>query len=200
MRLLLAELTPLWVAALWWLSVSLVMSLAALTQVICMRADSGGDVQQRQWCTYHFPQWLIEDCNLWLDFLSDYTCLREENKDSELPLGTGLIQGFQPSRGVKSAFKVSSIFLPFILLLQVSDRMHLVDSGQTVAVWGWDRNWHPRSFYSHIQLCHKCKSYSQTEVRCHEFYRERWWLRMFKMPPCSPEQQHDMRTEQGDFR
>lgn len=43
---------------------ALVMSLAALTQVICMRADSGGDVQQRQWCTYHFPQWLIEDCNL----------------------------------------------------------------------------------------------------------------------------------------
>ncbi|TWW80816.1 hypothetical protein D4764_01G0006310 [Takifugu flavidus] len=40
------------------------------------------------------------------DFLSDYTCLREQNKDSELPLGTGLIQGFQPSRGVKSAFKL----------------------------------------------------------------------------------------------
>lgn len=69
-----------------------------------------------------------------LDFLSDYTRLREQNKDSELPLGTGLIQGFQPSRGLKSAFKVSSIFVPFTLLLQVSDRMHLVDSGQTVAV------------------------------------------------------------------
>lgn len=56
--------TPPWVAALWWLSVSLVMSLAALTQVICMQADSGWDVRQRQWCTYHFPRWLIEDCNL----------------------------------------------------------------------------------------------------------------------------------------
>lgn len=67
--------TPsLWVAALWWLSVSLVMSLAALTQVICMRADSGGDVQQRQWCTYHFPQWLIEDCNLGWTF-SLITCV-----------------------------------------------------------------------------------------------------------------------------
>lgn len=75
-----------------------------------------------------------------LDFLSDYTRLREQNKDSELPLGTGLIQGFQPSRGLKSAFKVSSIFVPFTLLLQVSDRMHLVDSGQTVAVWRWHRN------------------------------------------------------------
>ncbi|CAB1441736.1 unnamed protein product, partial [Pleuronectes platessa] len=30
---------------------------------------------------------------------------REQNKDSEPPLGTGLIQGFQPSRGLKSAFK-----------------------------------------------------------------------------------------------
>lgn len=69
-----------------------------------------------------------------LDFLSDYTCLREQNKDSELPLVPGLIQGFQPSRGVKSAFKVSSIFVPFTLLLQVSDGMHLVDSGQTAAV------------------------------------------------------------------
>lgn len=56
--------TPPWVAALWWLSVSLVMSLAALTQVICMQADSAWDVRQRQWCTYHFPHWLIEDCNL----------------------------------------------------------------------------------------------------------------------------------------
>ena len=56
--------TPPWVAALWWLSVSLVMSLAALTQVICMHADSACDVLQRQWCTYHFPPWLIEDCNL----------------------------------------------------------------------------------------------------------------------------------------
>lgn len=53
-----------WVAAPWWLSVSLVMSLAALTQVICMQPDSGWDVLQRQWCTYHFPWWLIEDCNL----------------------------------------------------------------------------------------------------------------------------------------
>ncbi|KAI3355797.1 hypothetical protein L3Q82_004363 [Scortum barcoo] len=31
--------------------------------------------------------------------------MEEQNKDSELPLGTGLIQGFQPSRGLKSAFK-----------------------------------------------------------------------------------------------
>lgn len=60
----LKDSTPPWVAALWWLSVSLVMSLAALTQVICMQADSGWDVRQRQWCTYHFPPWLIEDCNL----------------------------------------------------------------------------------------------------------------------------------------
>lgn len=89
-----------------------------------------------------------------LDFLSDYTRLREQNKDSELPLGTGLIQGFQPSRGLKSAFKVSSIFVPFTLLLQVSDRMHLVDSGQTVAVWRWhgnrDVSGTPRSSYSHL--------------------------------------------------
>lgn len=74
------------------------------------------------------------------DFLSDYTRLREQNKDSQLPPGIGLIQGFQPSRGQKSAFKVSSIFVPFTLLLQVSDGMHLVDSGQTVAVWRWHRN------------------------------------------------------------
>lgn len=60
----LKDSTPPWVAALWWLSVSLVMSLAALTQVICMQADSAWDVLQRQWCTYHFPRWLIEDCNL----------------------------------------------------------------------------------------------------------------------------------------
>lgn len=60
----LADSTPPWVAAPWWLSVSLVMSLAALTQVICMQADSAWDVWQRQWCTYHFPSWLIEDCNL----------------------------------------------------------------------------------------------------------------------------------------
>lgn len=60
----LEDSTPPWVAALWWLSVSLVMSLAALTQVICMQADSAWDVRQRQWCTYHFPCWLIEDCNL----------------------------------------------------------------------------------------------------------------------------------------
>lgn len=60
----LRDSTPPWVAALWWLSVSLVMSLAALTQVICMQADSAWDVRQRQWCTYHFPPWLIEDCNL----------------------------------------------------------------------------------------------------------------------------------------
>lgn len=60
----LKDSTPPWVAALWWLSVSLVMSLAALTQVICMQADSAWDVRQRQWCTYHFPPWLIEDCNL----------------------------------------------------------------------------------------------------------------------------------------
>lgn len=75
-----------------------------------------------------------------LDFLSDYTRLREQNKDCEPPPGTGLIQGFQPSRGLKSAFEVSSIFVPFTLLLQVSDRMHLVDSGQTVAVWRWHRS------------------------------------------------------------
>ena len=56
--------TPLWVADPWWLSVSLVMSLAALTQVICMQSDRAGDVHRRQWCTYHFPPWLIEDCNL----------------------------------------------------------------------------------------------------------------------------------------
>lgn len=56
--------TALWVAAPRWLSVSLVMSLAALTHVICMQADSAWDVRQRQWCTYHFPHWLIEDCNL----------------------------------------------------------------------------------------------------------------------------------------
>lgn len=62
--------TPPWVAALWWLSVSLVMSLAALTQVICMQTDSAWDVRERQWCTYHFPPWLIEDCNLcWTFFL-----------------------------------------------------------------------------------------------------------------------------------
>lgn len=60
----LGDSTPPWVAAPWWLSVSLVMSLAALTQVICMQADSAWDVRQRQWCTYHFPPWLIEDCNL----------------------------------------------------------------------------------------------------------------------------------------
>lgn len=95
-----------------------------------------------------------------LDFLSDYTRLREQNKDSELPLGTGLIQGFQPSRGLKSAFKVSSIFVPFTLLLQVSDRMHLVDSGQTVDVWRWHGNRDvadtPRSSYSHLQHRRKC--------------------------------------------
>lgn len=60
----LEDSTPPWVAAPWWLSVSLVMSLAALTQVICMQADSACDVRRRQWCTYHFPCWLIEDCNL----------------------------------------------------------------------------------------------------------------------------------------
>lgn len=60
----LTDSTPSWVAVRWWLSVSLVMSLAALTQVICMQDDSAWDVWQRQWCTYHFPSWLIEDCNL----------------------------------------------------------------------------------------------------------------------------------------
>lgn len=127
---------PLWVASLRWLSVSLVMSLAALTQVICMQADRGWDARQRQWCTYHFPRWLIEDCNLCRTFPL-ITDVSGQNKDSELPMGTVLIQGFQPSRVLKSAFKVSSSLVPFTLLLQVSDRMHLLDSGQMLTVWKW---------------------------------------------------------------
>lgn len=102
-RLLLLRETrhPLWVAAQWWLSLSLVMSLAALTQVICMWADRAWDVLQRQWCTYHFPPWLIEDCNLCWTFSLITHVSGSKTRTQSRHWAPGSFQGFQPSRGTE---------------------------------------------------------------------------------------------------
>lgn len=57
------------------------------------------------------------------------------------------------------------------------------------------RVWHPRSFHSHLQLCHKRKKHLQSEARCHEFYKWRCGLRV---QLCNPGPQHE--TEQVKHR